>query len=132
MMENSSQFRSNQRQARGLGSAKEGTHHWLAQRITALALIPLTVWLVFSLISLSLQTHLDFILWLSHPVSGTLMILFLLVAFHHGQLGIQVVMEDYIPNLNIRGPLIILTKFSSYFLATLGVVSVLKVIFEGL
>lgn len=132
MLDNPPQFRSTQRQVRGLGSAKEGTRHWLAQRITALALIPLTVWLVFSLVSLSLQTHLDFVLWLSHPVSGTLMILFLSVAFHHGQLGIQVVMEDYINNLNIRGPLIILSKFLSYFLATLGVVSVLKIIFEGL
>ena len=126
------QFRSALHNAKGLGSSKEGTHHWLAQRVTALALIPLTIWFVFSLVSLSLQSHSDFMLWLSHPISGTLMILFLSVAFHHGQLGIQVVLEDYIPNISFRRTLLILTKFASYLLATLGIVSVLKIIFQGL
>ena len=132
MIDGSSQFRSHLRHARGMGSAKEGTHHWLAQRVTALALLPLTFWLVFSLVTLSLEGHLEFITWLSSPISGTLMILFLLVSFHHGQLGIQVVVEDYISNITIRRTLLILTKFISYLLATLGIVSVLRIIFESL
>jgi len=132
MVDGSSQFKSPLRHARGMGSAKEGTHHWLAQRVTALALLPLTFWLVFSLATLSLKGHLEFVTWLSSPFSGTLMILFLLVSFHHGQLGIQVVAEDYISNITLRRTLLIVTKFISYLLATLGIVSVLRIIFESL
>mgnify|MGYP001162263588 FL=1 len=132
MVDSFSQFRSPLRHAKGMGAAKEGTHHWLAQRITALALLPLTFWLVFSLATLSLEGHLEFVIWLGRPISGTLMILFLSVAFHHGQLGIQVVIEDYISNIKIRRSLLIVTKFMSYLLATLGVVSVLRIIFESL
>ena len=69
--------------ARGLGSAKEGLHHWWAQRITSLALIPLTVWFVAGVIHLAMggEPYESFMSWIANPCNATLMILFLAVSF---------------------------------------------------
>lgn len=82
--------------ARGLGSAKEGTDHWMAQRITAIANIPLMLWLVYSIVSLKGASHAEFSHWLAHPVNAILMILVVISTFYHAKLGSQVVVEDYI------------------------------------
>lgn len=116
---------------RGLGSAKEGTHHWWAQRLTAIALIPLTFWFVYSLIGLSDAGFVEFVAWLQSPINATLMILTVAVAFHHAQLGVQVVIEDYIPGHGARLAHIIVVKFLCIALATLCIVSVLVVAFGG-
>ena len=96
MTSNSPSLRSALGHARGLGSAKEGTNHWWLQRLTAIALVPLTMWLVASVIALSGFGHEAFVVWFGRPINATLMILFLGVAFHHAQLGMQVVIEDYV------------------------------------
>lgn len=118
-------------QARGLGSAKEGAHHWWLQRLTALALIPLTLWFTASLIGLAGTGHAEFLFWFGNPVNATLMILFLAVGFHHAQLGMQVVYEDYISSHGARTTMIILTKFACYGLAALSIVSILTIAFKG-
>ncbi|MFP4313847.1 MAG: succinate dehydrogenase, hydrophobic membrane anchor protein [Alphaproteobacteria bacterium] len=84
--------------ARGLGSAKEGTDHWMGQRITAIANIPLMLWLVYSVVSLVGASHAEFIGWLSQPLNAILMILVVISTFYHAMLGTQVVTEDYIHN----------------------------------
>lgn len=129
MTSNSSSFRSALGRARGLGSAKEGTHHWWMQRITAIALIPLTMWLVSSIISLSGSGYDAFILWFGQPINATVMILFLGVAFHHAQLGMQVVIEDYVSHHGWRVTSNILVKFACYGLAALAIVSILTIAF---
>ncbi|MCD8497219.1 MAG: succinate dehydrogenase, hydrophobic membrane anchor protein [Alphaproteobacteria bacterium] len=96
MSDKTDKFVSPLAKARGLGSAHEGAHHWMHQRITAVALIPLCIWLVISVVSLRTATHLEFITWLQHPVNSLLMIFFIIASFYHAALGCQVVIEDYI------------------------------------
>ncbi|MDG2242749.1 MAG: succinate dehydrogenase, hydrophobic membrane anchor protein [Rhodospirillaceae bacterium] len=115
--------------ARGLGSAKEGTHHWWLQRVTAIALVPLTMWLVASIVALSGFGHEAFVVWFGRPLNATLIILFLGVSFHHAQLGMQVVIEDYVSHHGWRTTLNLLVKFACYGLATLSIVSILTIAF---
>lgn len=115
--------------ARGLGSAKDGLHHWWMQRLTSIALVPLAVWFVVSLVNLSGAGYEDFVLWLSNPVNATVMILFLGVTFHHAQAGMQVVLEDYVSSHGARIFSIIFVKFACYALAALSIVSILIVAF---
>jgi succinate dehydrogenase / fumarate reductase, membrane anchor subunit len=117
--------------ARGLGSAKDGLHHWWIQRLTALALIPLTVWFVASIVGLAGSGNEEFVVWLANPCNATIMILFLGVSLHHAQSGMQVVYEDYVSDHGWRIACIIVTKFICYGLAALGIVSTLIVTFGG-
>lgn len=129
MTSNSTSLRSALGRARGLGSAKDGTHHWWLQRVTAIALIPLTIWLVASIIALIGAGHAAFTAWFGQPINATVMIIFLGVAFHHAQLGMQVVIEDYVPHHGWRTTLNLLVKFACYGLATLSIVSILTIAF---
>ena len=82
--------------ARGLGSAKEGSHHWWHQRLTAIALVPLSLWFIFSLISMVGADYMTVVYWLRLPFVSVLLILFIVFLFYHTVLGLQVVIEDYI------------------------------------
>lgn len=115
--------------ARGLGSAKDGLHHWWMQRLTSIALIPLVVWFVASLVGLRQSDWEQYTLWISNPINATVMILFLGVTFHHAQSGMQVVLEDYVSSHGARVASIIAVKFICYALAALSIVSVLIVAF---
>ena len=89
-------LRSDLGRVRGLGSAKEGTSHWWAQRLTAVALLPLSFWFVWSAINLVGVDHIGFKNWLNENANLVLMILFVGSLFYHMQLGLQVVIEDYV------------------------------------
>jgi succinate dehydrogenase / fumarate reductase membrane anchor subunit len=115
--------------ARGLGSAKDGLHHWWTQRLTALALVPLTIWFVASVIGLAGSDYDVFLAWLSNPINTTVMVVFFAVTLHHAQLGMQVVLEDYVSHHGWRVASIIAVKFICYGLAALGIVSTLIVTF---
>ena len=117
--------------ARGLGSAKEGLHHWSGQRLTSIALIPLTVWFVSSIVGLAGSGYEEFTTWLAGPCNAAAMILFLGVTFHHAQSGMQVVLEDYVSDHGWRTAGIIAVKFICYGLAVLSIVSTLIVTFGG-
>src|SRR5258708_16636215 len=82
--------------ARGLGSAKAGVAHWWAQRLTAIALIPLVVWFAISLVMLSGADYAMARAWIGSPRVMVLLILTIGIGLHHGQLGLQVVIEDYV------------------------------------
>ena len=111
---------------RGLGSAKEGTHHWIAQRMTAVALIPLTLWFVISLIGL-IGADLDAVKdWLSSPFNAVMMILTLIAGFHHAQLGLQVVIEDYIHGHGCKIAALWFVKGAAFFFGAASVFSVVK------
>ena len=80
----------------GMGSAKDGTEHWWAQRVSAVALIPLTLWFLFSLLMLPGLDYETVKTWLSLPTSGFLCVLLLVVSTYHSYLGTTVVIEDYV------------------------------------
>jgi succinate dehydrogenase / fumarate reductase, membrane anchor subunit len=84
------------RRARGLGSAKDGTHHWWMQRVTALALVPLVLWFVFLTIGLAGAEYYEMTAIMQRPVNAILMILLVTGTFYHAALGFQVVLEDYV------------------------------------
>src|SRR5690349_18457429 len=132
----STNLRSPLGRARGLGSAKEGLHHWWVQRLTSLALVPLTVWFVVEIIRLvrgeiggGPATYQDFLVWLASPLNATVMIVLLAVSFHHAQAGMQVVIEDYVAGHGARLATLIAVKFLCYGLAALAIVSTLIVCF---
>ena len=118
-------------QVKGLGSAKEGTGHFWVQRLTAIALIPLVVWIAFAVARLSSMSQADIQIWLSSPFSAVMMILFLIAAFWHAKLGLQVVIEDYVSNHAVRTVAIIAVTLISFALAVIGVFSVLRIAFTG-
>ena len=110
---------------RGLGSAKEGVNHFWAQRMTALALVPLTVWFVISLFSVLGADHGAVQAWVGSPVVAGLLILLLVATFYHAFLGLQVVIEDYIHSEALKLVTLVAVKGASWLLAVVGVVSVL-------
>jgi succinate dehydrogenase / fumarate reductase membrane anchor subunit len=116
---------------RGLGSAKDGTRHWWAQRLTAIALVPLVLWFVASVAGLSGADIGPVRAWIAQPVTAILLVVLIGVTFHHMQLGLQVVIEDYVHTewLKIAG--IILVKFAAVLLAAASAFSVLKIAFAG-
>jgi len=112
-------------QVRGLGSAKEGTEHFWHQRITGLALVPLTIWFAVSIACLAGADHNAVIDWLASPMVAVLVILFLGVGFYHLKIGVQVVIEDYIHSPWFKtGSLIGV----SFFCSVVGLASVLAVL----
>ena len=114
---------------RGLGSAKGGTHHWWMQRLTAIALVPLTVWFILSLITLSGADHATAAEWLASPLPAVLMILLIVATFHHLQLGLQVIIEDYVHGEGMKLACIIGIKLASFALAVAAGFAVLKIAF---
>ncbi|MCI0430708.1 MAG: succinate dehydrogenase, hydrophobic membrane anchor protein [Rhodospirillales bacterium] len=117
--------------ARGLGSAKEGVQQWWAQRLTAIALVPLSIWFVAGMVALAGASHDQAAAWLAHPVNGTLMILTLGFVFHHGQLGLQVVIEDYLHAEGRKLALLIAVKLLALLLALAGSLAVLRLMLGG-
>ena len=110
----------------GLGSAKEGVDHWWAQRITAIALVPLSFWFVSSVIGL-VGADLEAVQnWVSQPLPAILLILLLIATFYHVSLGLQVVIEDYVHQEPWRLGSILLVKAVSVLLALACIVAVLR------
>ncbi len=82
--------------AQGLGSAKSGTQHWWMQRVTAVALIPLSFWMVLFLQHLFYASYAQMQQWLVSPINFTLLLAWAFIGFYHAALGLQVVIEDYV------------------------------------
>ena len=116
--------------ARGLGSAKEGVHHWWMQRITAIALIPLVVWFAISLVMMSGADYAVVRAWIGSPLVMVLLILTITVGLHHGQLGLQVVWEDYTEGA-LRVVMIVLTKFIAVLFGLGAIVAIMRIGFGG-
>jgi len=113
--------------ARGLGTAKDGTHHWWLQRVTSVALIPLVLWLVISLLSVARADYQTFRLWLSNPVSAGLMVALLAAMFYHASLGMQVIFEDYVRPEGAKILAVLATQFVLFLLGAISIVAVLKI-----
>jgi succinate dehydrogenase / fumarate reductase, membrane anchor subunit len=113
----------------GYGSTGEGLGHWMKERVTALALVPLGIWFVVSAVSLSGAGYDDVRNWLASPWNATLMILTVALSFWHAQLGIQVVIEDYVHGGIAKPAALLANVFILGLLGTACVVAVLKVSF---
>jgi len=115
----------------GAGSAKSGTHHWIWQRITAIALVPLTLWLIFTIVSLRDATYNEVQSCLSNPLVGTLLISWVVAMLYHAQLGLQVVYEDYIAVHWLEITLQLITKFAAFAGIVIAVLSIAKIVVGG-
>jgi len=122
-------LRSPLRSVTGLGSAKGGASHWYAQRVTAVALVLLGLWLVASLASLDGASHAQVAEWLSSPVSSALAVLLLVTTAWHALLGLQVVVEDYVTDKGTRTVVLLAVKFALAVAAVIGVLAVLRIAF---
>lgn len=120
-------FRTPLNQVRGLGSAREGTHHWWLQRLTAVALVPLSIWFVASLVSMSDADYASVVTWVRSPVVTVLLLCLIWALFHHAQLGVQVVLEDYVHAEWLKVASIVALKFASILLGLASAIAVLKV-----
>ena len=117
--------------ARGLGSAHSGVHHWWAQRLTAIALIPLVVWFAISLVMMSGADYGAVRAWIGSPVVMVLLILTIAIGLHHGQLGLQVVIEDYVHGDGSKLALIVAVRFIAVLFGLAAIVAVLRIGFGG-
>jgi succinate dehydrogenase / fumarate reductase membrane anchor subunit len=122
-------LRSPLRHVTGLGSARGGSSHWYAQRVTAVALALLGLWLVISLAVLGGASHARVVAWLSSPVSSALAVLLVLTAAWHAMLGLQVVIEDYVADQGSRAAVLFAVKFALAVAAVAGVLAVLRIAF---
>jgi succinate dehydrogenase / fumarate reductase membrane anchor subunit len=126
-----SDLRSPLARARGLGSAKHGVQHWWAQRITAVALVPLVVWFAVSLVMLSGADYAAARAWIGSSFVMVLLILTIGIGLHHAQLGLQVVIEDYIRSDGWKLALIVVVKFIAALFGLAAVVAILRIGFGG-
>lgn len=118
-------------QAIGLGSAKEGVQHWWVQRLTAVALIPLTLWFAASLIAHIGAGRAAVVQWLGAPGPAIAMLLLLIAAFYHLTLGLQVVIEDYVHSEWLKLPALVLNRLICIALAIAGIFAVLRMALGG-
>ena len=112
------------KQAKGLGSAHNGTGHWLLQRITAIALIPLFTWLTITLISSA--GNLDFNSFYKSPLQSLLLVILFTTLLLHSTLGLQVVIEDYVHSEKVKITMLIFVKLFTIFTATIFVIAILS------
>ena len=113
----------------GAGSAKQGVHDWWMQRLTSVALVPLSIWFVVSLLSLPSFNHATVVAWMGGSWTALLLSLFVLVAAWHSQLGVRVVVEDYVHSAGARTVTLVSVTFAHTLIGAAGVFAVLKVAF---
>jgi len=118
-------------QAKGLGSAKEGLHHWWAQRVTAIALIPLTIWFAFKVAVLSMADYETVLACIGSPWSAALIVSLLIAVFYHAALGMQVIYEDYISHKGARIGAIMGTNLLLFLLAIAAIIAVVRIALGG-
>lgn len=113
---------------KGLGSAKDGTSHFWHQRLTSLLMVPLVLWIGFSLAAMPVD-HATLTSWIQQTWVTVSLVLLIIVTFYHAQLGLQVIIEDYVSSHSRRMIILLLSNLSCLLLGIIGVVSVLKISF---
>ncbi|HUR40207.1 MAG TPA: succinate dehydrogenase, hydrophobic membrane anchor protein [Verrucomicrobiae bacterium] len=120
-------LRSPLKRARGYGSAKEGVQHFWVQRVSAVALVPLSLWFVFSVAQLSSENFPAVKHWASAPSVAVMLALLVVTLFYHSMLGIQVVVEDYVASEGRKLVTLLLLKFAHAVGAAAGIFAILKI-----
>ena len=113
----------------GMGSAKDGTAHWWAQRVSAVALIPLTLWFMFSLLALPALDYATVRAWLSFPWSGFLAVLLVAVLTYHSYLGTTEVIEDWVPSAGMKVLSLLLLRFVHVLVGGASIFAIMRVAF---
>lgn len=111
---------------RGHGSAKSGAHHWWAQRLSAIALVPLSLWFVASIAGVATADYATAVSWISSPWNSALLVVLIGAIFYHAQLGMQVIFEDYISTHWLQVASIIVVRFLAILLAAVSIIAVLR------
>lgn len=122
-----STLRTPMKTALGLGSAKQGLHHFMVQRITAVGLLLLVPWLVWVALSLLQLDYAQARAFIAQPWNATLMLVFVVTAFWHAQLGLQVVIEDYVHTRGTNLVLQLAIKLLCFLGAAAGVLAILRI-----
>ncbi len=117
--------------ARGHGSAQEGTTQWWQQRLTAIALVPLSIWFVTSMVALTGAEQAQVAAWLASRRTAVMMTLLIVAGFYHLKLGLQVVIEDYVENQVMKLSVQVVVTFTCIALAFICIISVLKLAMGG-
>ncbi len=123
----SGEYRTALGRARGLGSAKSGVSSFIAERVTGLALIPLGLWVAWSAVGLAGADFATAVAWLHAPLDASLLALFTVLSFHHMQIGMRVVVEDYFGRPITKSALLIANAFVCWTAAAVALVSILNV-----
>ena len=112
--------------ARGVGSGRSGVHHWYVERVTSVALVPLTIWFIISMVRMVGATQPMVVGWAGNPINAALLLALIAITFHHMQLGIQVVLEDYVPDPKKMMAFVLINKGVALILGLIAAISVLK------
>ena len=115
----------------GLGAAKEGVSHWWAQRVTSVALVPLGLWFVSALLRMPTFSHEFVVAWIAVPLNSVLLLLLIGTSVYHSQLGVQVVVEDYVTHHGLKIATMLLIAFAHVAVAALAIFAVLRIAFGG-
>lgn len=118
-------------QVRGLGSARGGVRHWWVQRLTAMALLPLTIWFVISVLGLLGAPQPAVAAFVAAPVNTVLLVALVAISLHHAEAGVQTVIEDYVHREGSRIASLLAVKALTLFLALVGIIAVLKLAFTA-
>ena len=113
----------------GLGSAKDGSHHWWMQRVSSVALVLLSVWFLISLLTRGALDYVSVVEWMDHPVNAALLVLLVITVAYHSVLGVQVVLEDYVSNKGAKLVSLVANQFVHLTLGAIGVFAILRVAF---
>jgi len=124
-------FRTPLSQARGLGSAKHGVGHWIAERVSAVALVPLTLWAVYGVLRLAAGDYGFAVHWLQDPLNAVLVVLTIAISSWHMHAGVRVVIEDYIHKALTKTGLLLINLFVCGLSGALAIFSILKVALSG-
>lgn len=119
------------KKAHGLGGVRTGPHHWWLQRLTAIALIPLTVWVAFVVAGLVGKDYATVTAWFDQPFHAVMLVLFVFFVVYHASLGLQVVIEDYVHTPALRIASLIAIKLALIMAGTFCAVVILKLFFAG-
>ncbi|MBL4658989.1 MAG: succinate dehydrogenase, hydrophobic membrane anchor protein [Alcanivoracaceae bacterium] len=122
------QYRTDIKKVKALGTAKHGFGHWWMQRLSAVLMIPLGLWFVFSLMSMENLSPDTLIQWLYNPVPALLMALWTITVVYHAALGLQVIIEDYVHKKSITLALLLLVKFAMFTMIVATFFSLFKLV----
>ena len=122
------EYRSDVKRVKGLGTAKHGFGHWWVQRLTSVLMVPLSVWFIYSLMTMENLSPDTLILWLHNPIQSILMALWVVTVIYHAALGLQVIIEDYVHGKNMALTLLILLKFAMVIMVVVSLFSLFKLV----
>lgn len=131
-MNDTSHLRTPLSKVRGLGSAHSGAHHWWLERLTSLALVPLSVWFLFGLLTHLGNSRAVVAAWLAKPLVSLTFAALMLITFLHAKMGLQVIIEDYVHTEPRKYALVIFKDLCVYVAALATIFAIVKLHFIGI